>query len=88
MIKNYLKYITHPVVRKDDLENKKIKGTPTCIKGRQIITPEQMGHDVKICGEYEYCLSCGRTTKAKHDTSAKRVFWRRQLCRPVVIMRR
>eukprot|EP00972_Heterocapsa_arctica_P038814 5719191-Heterocapsa_arctica.AAC.1 len=49
MIKNYLKYITHPLVRKDALENKKVKDTPTGVKGRQIITPEQMGHDVKIC---------------------------------------
>eukprot|EP00972_Heterocapsa_arctica_P074546 11002660-Heterocapsa_arctica.AAC.1 len=86
MIKNYLKYITHPLVRKDVIENKKIKGTPTSIKGRQIITPEQMGHDVEICGEYEYCLGCGRTTKAKHNTTAKRICWRRQQRRPVVRM--
>eukprot|EP00972_Heterocapsa_arctica_P045462 6710637-Heterocapsa_arctica.AAC.1 len=47
-----------------------------------------MGHEVQTCGDYEYCLECGRTTKAKHSTSAKRVFWRRQYCKPVMIMKR
>eukprot|EP00972_Heterocapsa_arctica_P073293 10823578-Heterocapsa_arctica.AAC.1 len=46
-----------------------------------------MGHEVKTCGEYEYCLGCGRTTKAKRTTSANIFCWRRQLCKPVVIMR-
>eukprot|EP00972_Heterocapsa_arctica_P016012 2360988-Heterocapsa_arctica.AAC.1 len=47
-----------------------------------------MGHEVQTCGDYEYCLGCGRTTKATHCTSAKRVFWRRQYCTPVMIMKR
>eukprot|EP00972_Heterocapsa_arctica_P003816 568604-Heterocapsa_arctica.AAC.1 len=47
-----------------------------------------MGHDVQISGEYEYCLGCGRTTKAKHSASAKSVFWRRVLCKPVIILTR
>eukprot|EP00972_Heterocapsa_arctica_P034734 5113810-Heterocapsa_arctica.AAC.1 len=63
------------------LRTTKIKGTPTGTKGRQIIMPEQMGHEVQISGDYEYCRGCGRTTKAKSSTSAKRVFWRRQYCR-------
>eukprot|EP00972_Heterocapsa_arctica_P108167 15929371-Heterocapsa_arctica.AAC.1 len=78
MLNNYLKSITNPLVRKDALDNTNIKGTPTGIKGRQIITPEQMGHEVQIRGECEYCLGCGRTTKAKRSTSAKRVYWRRE----------
>eukprot|EP00972_Heterocapsa_arctica_P088290 13020421-Heterocapsa_arctica.AAC.1 len=47
-----------------------------------------MGHEVHICGDYEYCLGCGRTTKAKHSTSAKIVFWRREYCKPVIRMKR
>eukprot|EP00972_Heterocapsa_arctica_P037926 5582226-Heterocapsa_arctica.AAC.1 len=43
-----------------------------------------MGHEVQTCGDYEYCLGCGRNTKAKHSTSAKRVFWRRGFCKPVM----
>eukprot|EP00972_Heterocapsa_arctica_P063436 9360056-Heterocapsa_arctica.AAC.1 len=54
-----------------------IKSLPSGEKGRQIVTPEQMGHDVQISGDYEYCLGCGRTAKAKHILSAKRVVWRR-----------
>eukprot|EP00972_Heterocapsa_arctica_P100258 14784482-Heterocapsa_arctica.AAC.1 len=49
VLNNYLIYITHPFVRKDALDNKKIKGTPPGTKGRQIIRPEQMGHEVQIC---------------------------------------
>eukprot|EP00972_Heterocapsa_arctica_P101251 14925125-Heterocapsa_arctica.AAC.1 len=30
----------------------------------------------------EYCLGCGRETKAKHSTSAKLTCWRRQFCKP------
>eukprot|EP00972_Heterocapsa_arctica_P101664 14980414-Heterocapsa_arctica.AAC.1 len=47
-----------------------------------------MGHEVQTCGDYEYCLGCGRTTKAKHSTSANIVFWRRQHCKPVMRMKR
>eukprot|EP00972_Heterocapsa_arctica_P036327 5346187-Heterocapsa_arctica.AAC.1 len=72
MLKNYHIYITHPFVRKDALDNTNIKRTPTGTKRRQIIRPEQMGHEVLICGDYEYCLGCGRTTKTKLSTSAKR----------------
>eukprot|EP00972_Heterocapsa_arctica_P082314 12130235-Heterocapsa_arctica.AAC.1 len=78
MLRNYIRYIQHTLVREDALKHKKIKGFPTGMKGRQIIRPEQMGHEVQTCDDYEYCLGCGRTTKAKHSTSAKRVFWRRQ----------
>eukprot|EP00972_Heterocapsa_arctica_P014806 2182426-Heterocapsa_arctica.AAC.1 len=44
MLKNYISYIQHSLVRSNALKNKKIKGTPTGTKGRQIIRPEQMGH--------------------------------------------
>eukprot|EP00972_Heterocapsa_arctica_P069139 10216851-Heterocapsa_arctica.AAC.1 len=47
-----------------------------------------MGHEVQTCGDYEYCLGCGRTTKAKHSTSANIVFCRRQYCKPVMRMER
>eukprot|EP00972_Heterocapsa_arctica_P097941 14450548-Heterocapsa_arctica.AAC.1 len=47
-----------------------------------------MGHEVQTCGDYKYCLGCGRTTKAKHNTSAKRAFWRRQYCKPVMRTKR
>eukprot|EP00972_Heterocapsa_arctica_P111197 16371800-Heterocapsa_arctica.AAC.1 len=69
---NFIIYINHPDVRKYALYNKEIKGTPTGTKGRQIIRPEQMGHEVQTCGDYKYCLGCGRSTKAKHRASAKR----------------
>eukprot|EP00972_Heterocapsa_arctica_P019145 2826609-Heterocapsa_arctica.AAC.1 len=62
-----------------------MKGTPTGKKGRQIIRPEQLGHDVQISGKYEYSLGCGRSTQATHIQSANIVFWRRQLCKPVMI---
>eukprot|EP00972_Heterocapsa_arctica_P015268 2249503-Heterocapsa_arctica.AAC.1 len=63
MLRNYIKYIQHTLVRGDALKYKKIKGSPTGKKGR---------HEVQTCGDCEYCLGCGRTTKAKHSTSAKR----------------
>eukprot|EP00972_Heterocapsa_arctica_P111464 16409772-Heterocapsa_arctica.AAC.1 len=88
MMRTYIKYIQHTLVREDALKNKKIKGSPTDKKGRQIIRPEQMGHDVQTSGVYEYCLGCGRETQAKHNLSAKRIFWRRQYCKPVVRMER
>eukprot|EP00972_Heterocapsa_arctica_P091508 13498781-Heterocapsa_arctica.AAC.1 len=47
-----------------------------------------MGHEVQTCGDYEYCLGCGRNNKAKHIISAKRVFWRREFCKPVGRMKR
>eukprot|EP00972_Heterocapsa_arctica_P002509 364167-Heterocapsa_arctica.AAC.1 len=43
MLRNYIRYIQHTLVREDALKNKKIKGSPK--KGRQIIRPEQMGHE-------------------------------------------
>eukprot|EP00972_Heterocapsa_arctica_P028606 4208467-Heterocapsa_arctica.AAC.1 len=47
-----------------------------------------MGHEVQTSGDYEYCLGCGIETKAKHSTSANHIFWRRQYCKPVVIIER
>eukprot|EP00972_Heterocapsa_arctica_P085730 12632585-Heterocapsa_arctica.AAC.1 len=47
-----------------------------------------MGHEVQTCGDYAYCLGCGRNTKAKHSISAKRIFWRREFCKPVMRMKR
>eukprot|EP00972_Heterocapsa_arctica_P090839 13404047-Heterocapsa_arctica.AAC.1 len=75
MLTNYIRYIQHTLVRGDAPNNKHIKGTPTGKEGRQIIRPELMGHEVQTCGDYEYCLGCGRNAKAKHSTSAKRVLW-------------
>eukprot|EP00972_Heterocapsa_arctica_P054681 8058000-Heterocapsa_arctica.AAC.1 len=47
-----------------------------------------MGHEVQTCGDYEYCLGCGRNTKAKRSISATIVFWRREYCKPVIRMQR
>eukprot|EP00972_Heterocapsa_arctica_P099962 14741298-Heterocapsa_arctica.AAC.1 len=88
MLRTYISYIHHTLVRDDALKNKKIKGSPTGKKGRQIIKPDQMSHDVQVCGDYEYCLGCGRETQAKHIASAKRIFWRRQYCKPIVRLER
>eukprot|EP00972_Heterocapsa_arctica_P048518 7151911-Heterocapsa_arctica.AAC.1 len=66
MLNTYISYIQHSLVREDALKNNNIKGTPTGTKGIHIIRPEQMGHEVQTCGDYEYCLGCGRNTKAKH----------------------
>eukprot|EP00972_Heterocapsa_arctica_P095779 14125777-Heterocapsa_arctica.AAC.1 len=49
--------------------------------------PEQLGHEVKIHGDYEYCLNCGKYTKAKHIETAKHVFWRKDICTPVLRLR-
>eukprot|EP00972_Heterocapsa_arctica_P043006 6341539-Heterocapsa_arctica.AAC.1 len=49
--------------------------------------PEQLGHDVKTHGDYEYCLGYGKCTKAKHIETAKHVFWRRDICTPVLRLR-
>eukprot|EP00972_Heterocapsa_arctica_P027760 4082111-Heterocapsa_arctica.AAC.1 len=38
--------------QEDALNNKKIKGSPIGKKGRHIIIPEQMGHEVQTCGDY------------------------------------
>eukprot|EP00972_Heterocapsa_arctica_P025141 3703517-Heterocapsa_arctica.AAC.1 len=78
MIYTYLTYINNPRVRKDAEENKKVKGTKTGTVGRPSILPEQLGHEVKICGDTEYCLGCGRSIMAKHIYTAEHVFWRRQ----------
>eukprot|EP00972_Heterocapsa_arctica_P048666 7173059-Heterocapsa_arctica.AAC.1 len=53
----------------------KHKGNKTGAVGRPSILPEQLGHDVKSCGENEYRLGCGRSTKAKHIDTANHVFW-------------
>eukprot|EP00972_Heterocapsa_arctica_P075877 11192435-Heterocapsa_arctica.AAC.1 len=45
MVNTYINYIHNTLVREDALNNKKIKGNPTGIKGRQIIKPERMGHE-------------------------------------------
>eukprot|EP00972_Heterocapsa_arctica_P067633 9985333-Heterocapsa_arctica.AAC.1 len=45
MLRNYIRYIQHTLVREDALNNKNIKGSPTGKKGRQMIRPEQMGHE-------------------------------------------
>eukprot|EP00972_Heterocapsa_arctica_P042433 6253797-Heterocapsa_arctica.AAC.1 len=66
MIRTYKKYITNPLVRKDIESNAKIKGTREGKKGRPCIRPEQLGRDVKTSGQFEYCLGCGRSTKATH----------------------
>eukprot|EP00972_Heterocapsa_arctica_P033977 5002919-Heterocapsa_arctica.AAC.1 len=47
-----------------------------------------MGHEVHICGDTEYCLGCGRSTKAKHIDNAKHVlektdWWCCQACEAV-----
>eukprot|EP00972_Heterocapsa_arctica_P115004 16445561-Heterocapsa_arctica.AAC.1 len=47
-----------------------------------------MGHELQTSGGYEYCLGCGRETKAKHSTSATLIFWRRQYCKPAVRIER
>eukprot|EP00972_Heterocapsa_arctica_P030958 4552302-Heterocapsa_arctica.AAC.1 len=39
-----------------------------------------MGHIVQTIGDYEYCLGCGRDTRSQE----KRVFWRRNHCKPVI----
>eukprot|EP00972_Heterocapsa_arctica_P006970 1020053-Heterocapsa_arctica.AAC.1 len=49
MLRNYVRYIQHTLFREDELKHKKIKGSPTGEKGRQIIRPEQMGHEVQTC---------------------------------------
>eukprot|EP00972_Heterocapsa_arctica_P085873 12655084-Heterocapsa_arctica.AAC.1 len=87
VIYTYTRYINNPLVRKDAEENKKVKGTKTGAVGRPSILPEQVGHEVKICGDFEYCLGCGRSTKAKHIDTAQHVFWRRQICTLVLRLR-
>eukprot|EP00972_Heterocapsa_arctica_P013236 1944877-Heterocapsa_arctica.AAC.1 len=47
-----------------------------------------MGHEVQTFGDYEYCLGRGRETKAKHSTSENINFWRRQYCKPVILIER
>eukprot|EP00972_Heterocapsa_arctica_P025053 3691216-Heterocapsa_arctica.AAC.1 len=76
MLRNYIRYIQHTLATEDALKNKQIKGSPA--GGRQIIRPEQMGHEGQICGDYDYCLGCGRNNKAKRSILAKRVLWRRE----------
>eukprot|EP00972_Heterocapsa_arctica_P045916 6775993-Heterocapsa_arctica.AAC.1 len=84
MIYAYLKYIKNFLVNKHAEENKHVKGDKTGAVGRPTILPEQVGHEFRICGDTEYCLGCGRSTKAKHIDIAKHVFWRRQICTPVL----
>eukprot|EP00972_Heterocapsa_arctica_P041067 6053546-Heterocapsa_arctica.AAC.1 len=46
-----------------------------------------MGQTVQTLKIYEYCLTCGKYTKAKHIDTAKHVFWRRDICTPVLRLR-
>eukprot|EP00972_Heterocapsa_arctica_P115390 16447478-Heterocapsa_arctica.AAC.1 len=87
MIYTYLTYNNNPLVRNDAEDNTKVKGTNKGAVDRPSILPAQLGHDVKICGDTAYCLGCGRCTKAKHIDTAKHVFWRRQVCAPVLRLR-
>eukprot|EP00972_Heterocapsa_arctica_P015494 2280885-Heterocapsa_arctica.AAC.1 len=64
-----------------------MKGTKTGAVGRPSMMPEQLGHEVKTHGNYEYCLKCGKYTKAKHIDIAKHLFWRRDICTPVLRLR-
>eukprot|EP00972_Heterocapsa_arctica_P082824 12205504-Heterocapsa_arctica.AAC.1 len=75
------------MVKEDAIKHNNIKGTKTGAVGRPSMMPEQLGHYVKIHGDYEYCLGCGRCTKAKHMETAKHVFWRRDICTPVLSLR-
>eukprot|EP00972_Heterocapsa_arctica_P101477 14953820-Heterocapsa_arctica.AAC.1 len=58
MLKTYIKYIKNPLVKEDAEKHKTIKGTKTGAIGRPSIMPEQLGHEVKTHGDYEYCLNC------------------------------
>eukprot|EP00972_Heterocapsa_arctica_P077856 11484433-Heterocapsa_arctica.AAC.1 len=66
-----MRYIKTTIVRKDAESNAKVKGTKIGAVGRPTIRPEQMGHEVHTCGDTEYCLGCGRCTKARHIVTAK-----------------
>eukprot|EP00972_Heterocapsa_arctica_P039859 5871641-Heterocapsa_arctica.AAC.1 len=87
MMKTYIKYIKNPLVKEDAEKHKKIKGTKTGAVGRPTILPEQMGHEVQTQGVYEYCIKCGKCTKAKHIDTAKHNSWRRDICAPVLRLR-
>eukprot|EP00972_Heterocapsa_arctica_P008589 1253871-Heterocapsa_arctica.AAC.1 len=87
MMNTYIKYIKNPLVKEDAEKHTKIKGTTTGAVGRPSILPVQLGHDVTICGDYEYCLGCGRSTKTKHIDTAKHVFSRREICTPILRLR-
>eukprot|EP00972_Heterocapsa_arctica_P017168 2537980-Heterocapsa_arctica.AAC.1 len=86
-MKTCIKYIKKTCGKRGCGKHKKIKGTKTGAVGRPSSLPEQLGHNVKICGDYEYCLGRGRTTKAKHIDTAKHVFWRREICTPILRLR-
>eukprot|EP00972_Heterocapsa_arctica_P102375 15083394-Heterocapsa_arctica.AAC.1 len=47
-----------------------------------------MGHEFQTCGDYEYCLGCGRNIKAKHSKSANLFYWRSEYRKPVTRMKR
>eukprot|EP00972_Heterocapsa_arctica_P058480 8628445-Heterocapsa_arctica.AAC.1 len=36
--------------------------------------PEQLGHEVKTYGNYEYCLKCGRFTQANNTLKQHSMF--------------
>eukprot|EP00972_Heterocapsa_arctica_P085141 12545429-Heterocapsa_arctica.AAC.1 len=71
VMNTYINYIKNLLVKEDAEKHKNMKGTKTGAVGRPSVLPEQLGHDVKLCGEHEYCLGCGRSTKAKHIDTAK-----------------
>eukprot|EP00972_Heterocapsa_arctica_P099841 14728423-Heterocapsa_arctica.AAC.1 len=45
MLRTYIKYIKHPLVKEDAEKHRKIKGTKTRAVGRPSIMPEQLGHE-------------------------------------------
>ena len=78
ILATYVRYLGCPKVRQSfvDMRNRApgIRGP----RGRPRITPELRGHAVHEVKGCQYCLGCGRSTKAK----AQRLFWKNQSCVP------
>eukprot|EP00972_Heterocapsa_arctica_P012499 1837304-Heterocapsa_arctica.AAC.1 len=74
MLRNYTRYIQHTLVREDALNNKKIKGSPTGKKGRQIIRPEQWDMKSRPAGTMSAVLGVGEITRLSTVSRRKEYF--------------
>ena len=78
ILATYVRYLGYPKVRQSFVD---MKVRAPGVKGARVrprITPELRGHAVHGAKDCQYCLGCGRSTKA----TAQRLFWKNQACVP------
>ena len=78
LLATYIRYMGYPKVRQLFVEMRARVSGVKGARGRPRITPEKRGHAVHEVKGCQYCLGCGRSTKAR----VQRLFWKNQACEP------